>query len=314
LLTLRPWEASSVGPSLSTAPGLGIGLGDAVELATPGRVAVAGGHPAGAPQPSIATAAPTAGPEGESRQVRVLAVAPARAVTGSSADAPPVRPVKPPPLSPQPQPAPVPPPAPTPAPTPVATPTAPPAPVAPPPARVVADSGVPGPVGAGTGGEPTGPVLVSEGEEYALSFSFYVEEGVAYEQPGVENSILRFADEPGGPLGFGLQLWDDGSGDARGLWSSGEASDGERFLAPVTEGEWHEASLYFRASSVDDGFYLFALDGQLIDARLGVSLIEAGASSTQIELGLWREGGVVAGEPEVLIQGPELEALESALP
>src|SRR5204863_10066355 len=102
---------------------------------------------------------------------------------------------------------------------------------------------------------------------------------------------------------FGLQLWDDGSGLRRGLWASGEAMGGERFLAPVEEGVWHEAVICFQASGDGDGFYLLLLDGQPIDARAWVSLIEPGSGDAQLEAGLFREGNPVAGATDVLF-GP----------
>jgi hypothetical protein len=159
-------------------------------------------------------------------------------------------------------------------------------------------------------------IQVRDGDEHALSFSLYTD-GTAYEAPGVENLIVRFTSAAGGQPSFGLQLWDDGSGDAGGLWSSGDAMGGERFLAPVVEGEPHEVVVYFMASSKADGFYLLFLDGQLIDARTGVSLIDPGSSSAQIDVGLFR-GGEQAFEIPGLRLGPaELsDTLESvpALP
>lgn len=104
----------------------------------------------------------------------------------------------------------------------------------------------------------SGPVPVYEGEEHALSFSFYVQP-TAYRVPGEENLIMQFHGEAGEPPSFGLQLWDDGSGAQRGLWGSGEAMGGDRFLSPLAEGAWHEAAVQFRASSEGDGFYLLIL-------------------------------------------------------
>src|SRR4029077_17780535 len=113
---------------------------------------------------------------------------------------------------------------------------------------------------------------------------------------------------------FGLQLWDDDSGQ-RGLWASGDAMGGERFLAPVAEGVWHEAVGYFQASSEGDGFYLLILDGQPIDARAWISLIEPGNSSALIETGLFRDGEPIVGAPDIFFGPTKLgETLESVIP
>ena len=126
---------------------------------------------------------------------------------------------------------------------------------------------------------------------------------------------MRFKGEASESPSFGLQLWDDGSGNQRGLWASGDAMGGERFLAPVAEGVWHEAVLCFKASSEGDGFYLLLLDGQPIDARAWVSLIDSASGSAQLETGLFREGESVVGAPDVFFGPTELgETLESVIP
>src|SRR5262249_34557218 len=127
------------------------------------------------------------------------------------------------------------------------------------------------------------------------------------------NLILRFTGTGDAPT-FGLQLWDDGAGQ-RGLWASGDAMGGERFLAPVEDGDWHQLVLAFHASSADDGFYLLLLDGEPIDARAPVSLIESGSDGMLIEAGLFRDGEPVADPAEVAF-GPILlgDSLESVLP
>ncbi|HSS04755.1 MAG TPA: heparin lyase I family protein [Solirubrobacterales bacterium] len=186
-----------------------------------------------------------------------------------------------------------------------------------PPTRVAAGlgGGPRGPIGAGAGGSPSpvGAIQVREGDEYALSFPLWLD-GTEYEAPGVESLITRFIGDTGEPPSFGLQLWDDGDG-GRGLWSSGDAMGGERFLAPVAEGEWHEVAVFFRASSEGAGFYLLFLDGQPIDARAGVSLIGPGSSSAQIEVGLFRNGELVSGSPGVLLGAGVLsDTLEPILP
>jgi hypothetical protein len=171
-------------------------------------------------------------------------------------------------------------------------------------------SGGPGPIG----GLVWGPVQIYEDDEYAYSFSFYVQPE-AYRAPGEDNLILRFADAADESHSLGLQLWDDGSGTARGLWASGDAMDGERFLAPVTEDAWHEVVLYFQASSEDDGLYLVLLDGEAIDTRAWVSLIDSAGSYGLLEAGLFREGEAVDGAPEILFGPARLgETLESVIP
>jgi len=179
-----------------------------------------------------------------------------------------------------------------------------------------AGSQPPGPVAGGTG--PIGggaPELleVHEDDEYALSFSFYLQPA-AYRAPGTENLILRFMGEADGAPSFALQLWDDGSGQ-RGLWSSGDAMGGERFLAPLAEGAGHEAVVGFRASSDDDGFYLLLLDGQPVDARAWISLIDSESGNAQLEVGLVRDGEHVVDAPDVVFGPTRLgETLEPVIP
>jgi Polysaccharide lyase len=159
-----------------------------------------------------------------------------------------------------------------------------------------------------------GPVEIYDGDEYAYSFSFYVQPA-AYRAPGEDNLILRFADEAGEDPSLGLQLWDDGSGDQRGVWASGEAMGDERFLAPVVEGVWHQMALYFKASNDGDGLYLLLLDGEPIDARAWVSLIDAGSDRGILEAGLFRDGERVDGAPEIFFGPARLsETLESVIP
>jgi hypothetical protein len=157
-------------------------------------------------------------------------------------------------------------------------------------------------------------VEILPGDEYAFSFSFYVH-SAAFRLPGEENLILQFKGAEAASPSFGLQLWDDGSGTQRGLWASGDAMGGERFLAPIVEGVWHEAVLCFKASNEGDGFYLLLLDGQPIDARAWVSLIDSDSASTQLEAGLFREGEPVLGSPDIFFGPTRLgETLESVIP
>jgi hypothetical protein len=304
LLSLQPWAANAVAPQLSVAPGLGIGLGDAVAVAVaPGRqLAVAPARLAIDGVPKLATDEVAAG-EGESGLQ--LGIDPARAVAAP-------QPVRPPAGSPEPT-APEPLPAPQSPPAPVAVPVAAPAPApapSPSPEPVVsaparnASGFVSHPPGQGTSGgpvvgEPDEVVEVHEGDEHAFAFSFYIQPTV-YRPVGADNLVMQFTGEAGGRPSFGLQLWDDGSGNQRGgLWASGDAMGGERFLAPVAEGAWHEAIVYFQASSEDDGFYLLTLDGQAIDARAWISLIDSESGSARIEVGLFRDGERVVAPPDI---------------
>jgi hypothetical protein len=139
-------------------------------------------------------------------------------------------------------------------------------------------------------------VEVREGSEYAFSLPFFIQPAV-FRAPGEENLILQIRSGADASLRFGLQLWDDG-GAHRGLWASGDAVGGERFLAPVAEAVWHEASLLFSASADGDGFYVLLLDGQPADARAWVSLVDAESGSAELEAGLVRNG-------ERLVEGPD---------
>jgi hypothetical protein len=158
------------------------------------------------------------------------------------------------------------------------------------------------------------PVQIQEGDEYAYSFSFYIEPAV-YRSPGEDNLIVQFLDEASESHSFGLQLWDDGSGAQRGLWASGDAMGEERFLAPVAERAWHQVVVYFEASSEGDGLYLLLLDGEPIDARGWVSLIEPGSSEALLDAGLFRDGEEVIGDTDIFFGPAKLsETLEPVIP
>lgn len=319
LVSLQPWAANSVEPELSVAPGIGIALGDSVAVAAAPGVDVADAHVAAGAGP--ANVAVKLAPTREREPVPELAIARARPVTRPASAPPPVRPPASPspepPSQPQPPLQPVPVSAPVPVPVSAPTPASSPAP----PTRVAASYGSspPSPIATGASvgpcvGSTADVIPVEAGDEYAFSFSFYAQP-TAYRMPGVDNSIMRFAGEAGELPSFGLQLWDDGADGGRGLWASGDAMGGEHFLAPLAEGVWHEAAVYFRASSEGDGFYLVFLDGQPIDARSGVSLIGSGGSCAQIEVGLFRDAERIQETPEVSIRGAALGGtLESIQP
>ena len=163
-------------------------------------------------------------------------------------------------------------------------------------------------LGGDGGASDAGVIRIREGDEYAFTFSFYIQT-MAYGAPGADNLILRFKSDASDSPAFGLQLWDPGvggPGGERGLWSSGEAVGGDRFLAPVPEREWHDAVVHFRASSQGAGFYAVYLDGELVDARDAVSLIVPGSSYAQIEVGLYRDGEQVQGTSEIRLDAATL--------
>lgn len=345
LLILRPWDSDSDSTPLQLpdSPQLETGLGDGIAVAPGGggpAIADARVAPAGAAVPvvdspavpdpvSIAQVAVSpARPVAVSRQVSVPAPAPAPAVPVI----PVVAPVE---ASPAPAPAPSP-----------ALPAVPPAP------HLVADfeNGLEGwstaatsevtprlvggivrdgersslvrltgtrsrsqLVLGGDGGRGDEDVVqIHEGDEYAFAFSFYVQ-AMTYGEPGVDNAILRLKSDASESPAFGLQLWDSTLGE-RGLWSSGDAVGGDRFLAPAEEQIWHDVIVHFRASSLDAGFYAVYLDGELVDARDTVSVIAPGSSYAQIEVGLFRDGAQVPGTSEIRIDaarlGPTLESVQ----
>jgi hypothetical protein len=168
----------------------------------------------------------------------------------------------------------------------------------------------------GTG--DVGGVQIHEGDQYAFAFSFYIQ-AMVYGEPGADNMILRLKSDASDAPQLGLQLWDYGSTDwhdgARGLWSSGGATDAPRFLGPVEERKWHDVVVHFKASAQGEGFYEIYLDGEMADARSGVSLIAPGSSSVQIEVGLFRDSSRVQGTSELRIDAAKLgDTLESVQP
>jgi hypothetical protein len=165
----------------------------------------------------------------------------------------------------------------------------------------------------GGDGGSDGAVQIHEGDEYTFAFSFYIQ-SMSYGEPGADNVILQFMSDANDTRTLGLQLWQDGIADplnsGRGLWASGEAMGGDRFLAPLAERTWHDVTISFRASSQGDGFYTLTLDGQLLDARGEISLIAPGSTSSQIEVGLLRDSTVVQGTSEIRLGAASLESAE----
>jgi len=166
-------------------------------------------------------------------------------------------------------------------------------------------------LGGNGGGSTDGMIEFGEGAEYWYGFSFEIDQMV-YGRPGAHNLIMQFKGNDDGSPAFGLQLWDyegdegEYAGEPRGLWSHGPAMDGDRFLAPVAEHEWHDVAIHFKASAVGAGFYQVFLDGEPVDSRSGVSMIADGASFAYIKDGLYRNGGRIPGTSEIHLDAARL--------
>jgi hypothetical protein len=166
-------------------------------------------------------------------------------------------------------------------------------------------------LGGTGGGSTSGMVEFHEGDEYWYGFSFYVV-SMVYGEPGAHNLIMQFKGDDSGSPAFGLGLWDYEGDDGeyednpKGLWSHGDAMDGDRFLAPLTEGAWHDVGIHFRASGAGAGFYEVYLDGALVDSRSGVSMIAPGASYAYIKNGLYRDGSDLYGNAEIRLDAAKL--------
>jgi hypothetical protein len=304
LFVSRPWEDTVLGPELSIAPEVEVGLDDPVVVAdarppeaSSDRPGVGGTVLVAAPAPRSASPVGTATPA--PGIATALAVAPAEPVSSPA----------PPPTEPNPAPVPSPPPA-EPA---GEAPVSPPAP-APAPAAELAgvDAGTGGKAAAGVtppaapaeeicgADEAPSPMLsieIAAGEEYALAVPFCIEPTV-YGEPGADNSIVRIAGEAGEDPTFGLQLWESPASDSqageRGLWASGEAMGGDRFLAPVEEGTWHRLAVYLEVSGDGEDLYAVYLDEEPIDAGIEVGLLAPGSVYPRVEVGF---GAAAEGAP-----------------
>lgn len=164
----------------------------------------------------------------------------------------------------------------------------------------------------GLGGDGTrepGELEFFEGDEYWYGFSFNIKKMV-YGGPGAHNLIMQFHQQGEGSPNFGLQLWDyegdDGVSGGKGLWSHAGAMGGDRFLSPVSEGDWHDIAIHFKASNRDHGFYEVYLDGSLIDERSEISMIMPGFDSAYIKSGLYRNGETAPGTSELLLDEGKL--------
>jgi hypothetical protein len=166
-------------------------------------------------------------------------------------------------------------------------------------------------LGGNGGGSTSGMVEFHEGDEYWYGFSFFID-SMVYGEPGAHNLIMQFKGDDDGSPAFGLQLWDyegdDGeyADNPKGLWSHGPSMDGDRFLAPVGEHEWHDVVIHFKASAVGAGFYELYLDGNPIDSRSGVSMIADGAEYAYIKDGLYRNGDEIPGTSEMHLDAARL--------
>jgi hypothetical protein len=153
-----------------------------------------------------------------------------------------------------------------------------------------------------------------EGEEFWYGFSFYIKQMV-YGQPGAHNLIMQFKSNGTGSPNFGLQLWNVNG--KKGLWTGGAAqqigSSGERFLSPLTENAWHDVQIHFKASEVGAGFYETFLDGKLVDAQSGISMIVPGKNGAYIKNGLYRNGGTAPGTSEIFIDSAKLGTTQASV-
>jgi polysaccharide lyase-like protein len=171
-------------------------------------------------------------------------------------------------------------------------------------------------LGGNGGASANDAVRFHEGDEYYYTFSFYIQ-SMVYGEPGAHNLIMQFKGTDEGSPYFGLQLWDyagdDGESGGRGLWSHGEGMDGDRFLSPVAERQWHDVLIHFKASAQGAGFYQVYLNGQLVDSRSNVSMIPASASYAYIKGGLYRNGSETPGTSEIRLDAVRLGPTQSSV-
>ena len=339
LLLTRPWENDPLVPGLTVSPGVGIGLEDAVPVARGRQVAVAPAVPA--PRGvEILAGKPVPVPVGnESRPAPPIGIAVARPVGPMGPVGPPAEVPRPVATAPtQPEPVSAPPEAPAPAPAPESPTklvanfenglsgwsTAPAGNIPPRVTRGVVRDGASASTFRLTGeqsrsqlilggdGGTEGAIQIHDGDEYVFGFSFYIQ-SMAYGEPGADNVMVEFLSDASATRTLGLQLWQNAIADplgmGRGLWASGEAMGGDRFLAPLTERAWHDVAIHFLASSQGAGYYELYLDGELVDARSDVSLIAPGSTYSQIDVGLLRDPTRVQGTSEIRVDAASLESV-----
>jgi hypothetical protein len=337
LLIARPWENDSLVPDLTVAPDVGAGLDDSVPVAPGRQPALAQAVPA-PPGVAVMASRPVASSNGSAPIARIgisagHPVGPLGPV-GSPAPAPtpiPAEPAEPPVLVS----------APPTSPAPAAEPatrlvanfeeglngwsTAPAGNIPPRVTRGVVRDGGNASVFRLTGeqsrsqlilggdGGTEGAIQIHEGDEYVFGFSFYIQ-SMVYGEPGADNVMVELISDASDARTFGLQLWQNAIDDplraGRGLWASGEAMGGDRFLRPLTERTWHDVAIHFLASAQGAGYYEIYLDGELIDLRGAVSLIAPGSTYSQIDVGLLRDSTRVIGTSEIRIDAASLESVQ----
>jgi hypothetical protein len=170
LLGLKPWETSSLGPDLSVSPGLGAGLDDAAVVAQKPSPAIADARVA-ASGTAVVAGKPVAYEPARPVSSPVVGVSQGRAVEVAE-----TAPAGPPPVPTQPVSAPPQPVTPSPAPSPP--------PSSPPVLAGVDDEGGPGhpgTSGSGAGGQVPPPAC--EGDEYAVTVSYELDEATGERLP-----------------------------------------------------------------------------------------------------------------------------------
>jgi hypothetical protein len=155
----------------------------------------------------------------------------------------------------------------------------------------------------GGNGGGSGTISFSEGDERFYGFSFNVRE-MTYGRAGAHNLVMQLKSDGEGSPAFGLQLWDYQG--KRGLWSHGSAMGGDRYLAPIAHGAWQDVVVHFKASSQGAGSYELFLNGELLDARNGVSTIVPGHSTVYIKNGIYRNGAAIPGRSDIRLDAARL--------
>lgn len=165
-------------------------------------------------------------------------------------------------------------------------------------------------LGGDGGGSTDGTVELRNGDERYYAFSVNVQQMV-YGEPGAHNLITQLKSDGEGSPNFGLQLWDYQG--KRGIWSHGDAMGGDRYLAPLSERQWHDVLIHFKASSTGAGFYRVYLDGQLVDSRDNVSVIRPDRDSGYIKTGLYRNGDEIPGTSDIRIDAARLGTTQASV-
>lgn len=278
LLSLKPWHTTSLDPSLSISPELGIGLGDAVAVIPDRDFDLAAARAASPGRPVLVDSrARPAAAQDPAPEVGISAARPVQVPTPVPAPPQPVRPQPQlrPPAEPPADPVPVALPAPEPAP--VATPV-----VSP---QLAGDADRPhlhSVLDREDGASYVLRVQAQEGEEHAFALGFQVLETIDGE-PGADSMLM--------------------------------AIGGDRLLVPVAAGAGHEAVVHFKAASDATGFYVAFFDGLPVGVRGGIGLIEPESGEVRIELSFFRDGELVQDTSEILLDAARLgSTLESVLP